>query len=180
MNQMVESLSPIDEDRHCVNVVVETPKGSRIKYAYDPDSGLMVLSKTLPAGMVFPFNFGFVPGTVAEDGDPLDMLLLNEEILVSGCLVKVRPLGIINAYQDEGNKEVRNDRVVGEALTKEEAVDPVHLKLEPAVVGQIETFFSSYNKMYGKTFTASGTAGEGDAWEAIHKAIKAARSTRKI
>jgi inorganic pyrophosphatase len=82
----INSLEPFDEKGKCLNVVVETPKGSRVKYAYDLESGFFILSKALPEGMVFPFNFGFVPNTLAPDGDPLDVLVLNEEPLISGCL----------------------------------------------------------------------------------------------
>lgn len=166
------SLEPIDEHRHCANVVIETPKGSRVKYAYDPETGLFHLSKLLPEGMVFPFNFGFIPGTVSGDGDALDILLLNDEVLVSGCVVRVQPIGIINATQTNGDREVRNDRLVGQALTKEEPIHPRQLKLTPAMIHQIELFFVSYNQMYGKIFKVSGVGDESKAWEEIHQAIK--------
>jgi inorganic pyrophosphatase len=68
-------------------VIVETPKGSRVKYAFDFETGFFILSQALPEGMMFPFNFGFIPQTLAEDGDPLDVLILNEEPVVSGCLL---------------------------------------------------------------------------------------------
>ena len=85
----IDCLKPFDTKGKCLNVIVETPKGSRVKYAYDIESGFFLLSKALPEGMVFPFNFGFVPKTLAADGDPLDVLILNEEPLISGCLLKV-------------------------------------------------------------------------------------------
>ena len=92
MKKAIDRLEPFDKKHKCVNVVVETPKGSRVKYSYDPKSGFFILSKALPEGMVFPFNFGFVPQTLADDGDPLDVLVLNEEQLISGCLLHVRPI----------------------------------------------------------------------------------------
>ena len=84
MKRHIDNLKPFDAKNGFLNVIVETPKGSRVKFAYEPDSGFFILSKALPEGMVFPFNFGFVPNTLAEDGDPLDVLVLNEEPLISG------------------------------------------------------------------------------------------------
>ena len=73
----IDFLEPYEKSSKQLNVVVETPKGSRVKYSYDEKKGMYIISKALPEGMVFPFNFGFVPGTLAADGDPLDMLILN-------------------------------------------------------------------------------------------------------
>src|SRR5215475_8701302 len=101
MKGPIERLKVFDKHRGYVNVVVETPKGSRVKYAYDPESGLTGMKQRLPEGMMFPFNFGFIPSTKAEDGDPLDILLLNKEPLFPGCLVKARLVGIIKAEQVE-------------------------------------------------------------------------------
>jgi inorganic pyrophosphatase len=147
----INSLEPFDEKGKCLNVVVETPKGSRVKYAYDLESGFFILSKALPEGTVFPFNFGFVPNTLAPDGDPLDVLILNEEPLISGCLLKVRPIAVIKATQREnGGKPIRNDRVIGEAIGKETPPEFQSLELEKQTISQIEFFFAAYNKLYGK------------------------------
>src|SRR5262252_5677838 len=73
-----------------IQVVIETPKGSRNKYAYDPKVGLFRLKKALPAGMAFPYDFGFVPSTLADDGDPVDVLVLMDEPAFPGCLLKCR------------------------------------------------------------------------------------------
>jgi inorganic pyrophosphatase len=88
MKNLIARLPAFDPDKKCVNVVIETPKGSCIKYAYDAECGLFALKRALPQGFAFPFNFGFVPSTLGEDGDPLDILILNEEPLFPGCLVK--------------------------------------------------------------------------------------------
>src|SRR4030095_2636693 len=109
----IDRLKAIDTRSKCLNVIVETPKGSRVKYNYDSGTVLFRLSKAMPEGMLFPFNFGFVPRTLAEDGDPLDVLILNEESVISGCLLKVRPIAVIQATQTENGKSVRNDRIVG-------------------------------------------------------------------
>ena len=70
-------LAPRDpDDPKVIQVIIETPKGSRNKYAFDPEQRIFELKKVLPAGMAFPYDFGFVPSTVAEDGDPTDVLVL--------------------------------------------------------------------------------------------------------
>src|SRR5215467_11815430 len=104
MKRMVSRLETYDSRGDCLNVVVETPKGSRVKYSYDPESGFFIVSKVLPAGRMFPFNFGFIPKTLAADGDPLDVLVLNEEGLITGCLLKVRPIAVLKTTQSEGGR----------------------------------------------------------------------------
>jgi inorganic pyrophosphatase len=146
MKQQIQRLEPINAKKNCINVIVETPKGSRVKYAYDPKSGFFELSKALPGGMMFPFNFGFIPQTLADDGDPLDVLILNEESVISGCLLKVRPVAVMKATQIEKGKPVRNDRIIGQALTKETPMEFQALKLEKSMVLQIEMFFTNYNR----------------------------------
>jgi hypothetical protein len=76
-----------------LRVVIETPRGSRSKYSYDPDCDCMQLSTVLPEGMVFPYDFGFIPSTIGEDGDPLDVLVLMEASVVPGCVVRARLVG---------------------------------------------------------------------------------------
>lgn len=79
MKKAVESLEAFDKKQNSVNVIVETPKCSRVKYSFELESGLFRLKRALPEGMAFPFNFGFIPSTSGEDGDPLDIVILNEE-----------------------------------------------------------------------------------------------------
>ena len=100
------------EDDKLVNVVIETPRGSRNKFAYDEKLGVIRLKKVLPAGMDFPYDFGFVPSTKGEDGDPLDALLLMDEPAHPGTLMRCRPVGIIEGEQTEDGKTERNDRVL--------------------------------------------------------------------
>ena len=88
-----------------LKAVIETPKGCRNKYAYDKDTGTFQLKKTLPEGMVFPYNFGFIPQTLAPDGDPVDVLVLMDEPVFTGCIADVKILGIINAEQFEKNEK---------------------------------------------------------------------------
>src|SRR3954469_6625001 len=87
-----------------LNVIIETPKGSRNKFDFDEELGLFKLGGVLPAGAVFPFDFGFVPATRGGDGDPLDVLVLMDEPAFVGCLVAARLIGVIEAEQAEGGE----------------------------------------------------------------------------
>ena len=97
MSADLHGLGAFADDDGELNVVVETPKGSRNKYNYDEKLGLFKLGGVLPAGAFFPFDFGFVPATVGGDGDPLDVLVLMDEPAFTGCLVESRLLGVVEA-----------------------------------------------------------------------------------
>lgn len=172
-------MPPFDEQTGNVNVIVETPKCSRVKYSYDPKTGLFILSKAMPAGMMFPFNFGFIPQTLGGDGDPLDMLILNEEPLVTGCLLKVIPIAVIKATQTEEGKAVSNDRIVGQAIMKETPVEFQTLKLTRSMAAQVESFFFTYNKLYGKEFKVLGIAGAKKARHEIKQGAKAFQKNQR-
>lgn len=172
MKDVIEKLEAFDEEKQCANAIVETPRGSRVKYSYIPESGLFRWKRTLPEGMFFPFNFGFIPSTVAADGDPLDILILNEEPAVLGSLVKVRLLAVIEAEQTETGKMVRNDRIVGAAVDEETPSEYVSLRLDDARVRQIVFFFAAYNKISGKEFKFLKTGGPAEAREFIEKGVR--------
>jgi inorganic pyrophosphatase len=84
-----------------LRVVIETPKGSRNKFAFDPKQYIFELKKVLPAGMTFPCDFGFVPSTEAEDGDPIDILVMMDEPAFRGCVLTCRPIGVIEGKQHD-------------------------------------------------------------------------------
>ena len=131
-----------------VTVIVETPKGSRNKLKYDPAKRMYKLSKVMPEGMVFPYDFGFVPGTKAPDGDPLDVLVLTDEPLFPGCLVDTVLVGVIELEQEAEGKMTRNDRLISVAqasLLYSEVTDLS--RLNSTVLGQIEAFFVNYQKV---------------------------------
>ena len=93
-----------------IQVVIETPRHSPVKYNYDPSSGGFIVKKQLPVGMVFPFDFGFIPQTKGGDGDPLDALVISEFESFPGCRIDCRLIGILQAQQTESGKTIRNDR----------------------------------------------------------------------
>jgi len=167
-------LQPFKEDSEDVNVIIDTPKGSRNKYAFDDETGLFELKGVLAAGHVFPYDFGSIPGTRGGDGDPLDVLVLMDEPAFVGCLVRVRLIGVIEAEQTELDGEtMRNDRLIGIA-----AKSPTHehIKsindLDDTLVDNIEHFFISYNQAKGKAFKPLGRF-------AAAKAVKSVRSAMK-
>ena len=151
--QTLEHLSAREPDSGLVRVVVDTPNGSRNKYKYDAHLGLYRLSKVLPLGLAFPYDFGFSPSTQAEDGDPLDVLLLGEEALFPGCLVTVRLVGVIQAEQTEHGKTFRNDRLIGAIETPVNRPEIQTLEdLRTERLDEIEHFFIAYNHLEGRHF----------------------------
>ncbi len=143
-----------------LTVIIETPKGSQNKYAYEPRFGTFVLDGVLPAGAVFPFDFGFVPSTIGEDGDPLDVLVLMDAAASAGCIVASRLIGVIEAEQTENGKTFRNDRLIAVAaksITHRSLCDISDVSDD--LVGQIEQFFISYNMAKVKTFEPRGRSG---------------------
>jgi inorganic pyrophosphatase len=97
-------LAPFESKNADLTVIIETPKGSRNKYAYDPEERIFALRKVLPAGMAFPYDFGFVPSTLADDGDPLDVLVLMDEPAFAGCKLTCRIVGVIEGEQGDKKK----------------------------------------------------------------------------
>lgn len=158
---------PTDSD--ALNVIIETPKGSRNKYNYDEDLRLFKLGGLLPAGAVFPFDFGFIPSTIGGDKDPLDVLVLMDEAAFAGCLVEARLLGVVEAEQTERDgKTTRNDRLIAVAA-KSRTYGTVRslTDLSANVVGEIEHFFVSYNQIKGKEFKPLGRFGPERAAEVV-------------
>jgi inorganic pyrophosphatase len=157
----VTRLPPFGEDDATINVVVETSRGSRNKITFDPERGLYELGGVLPVGASFPYDFGFVPSTLGDDGDPLDVLLLMDEPVFAGCLVSARLIGVITAEQQERDGAVdRNDRLLAVAEKSRVHADVRGLTdLGDALLEEIEHFFVSYNEIKGKRFEPTGRKG---------------------
>ena len=136
-----------------ITAIVETPKGSSAKYDYDVQRNGFKLKKLLPAGMVFPFDFGFIPFTEGGDGDPLDVIIISEIQSFPGCIIDCRLIGAITAKQTANSKTVRNDRFLAIPLASELFEDIHSIKNLPGdIVTQLENFFINYNKLEGKIF----------------------------
>jgi inorganic pyrophosphatase len=156
-------LPPFDS-RGNLQVIIETPKGSRNKFKYESKVALFGLSGVLPLGAVFPFDFGFVPSTKAPDGDPLDVLVLMDEPAFAGCLVACRLVAVIEAEQTEDGATTRNDRLIAVAEESRDHGDVRDLDdLNANLVHEIEHFFVSYNSAKGKEFKIIGRHGPAQA-----------------
>jgi inorganic pyrophosphatase len=169
-------LKPWDsrEDK-LVQVVIETPKASRNKYDFDQDLHVFELRKVLPAGMTFPYDFGFVPSTLADDGDPLDVLVLMDEPAFPGCVLKCRLIGIIEGQQlDKEKKKIRNDRIVAIEKHNHSFADIEHIDdLGNKFLDELEEFFVNYHRMLGKKYEVTGVGGPRKALRAIENSRKA-------
>lgn len=153
MPALTLAIDPIDPDSGDLNAIIETPKGSRNKFDYCEGLGLFTLGGVLPAGAVFPFDFGFLPSTLGEDGDPLDVLVLMDEPAFTGCLVRSRLLGVLEAEQTEKGETNRNDRLIAVAAGSHHHADVCSLDdLNQRLLEEIRHFFVSYNQIKGKEF----------------------------
>ncbi len=150
----LDKLETTDPETGHMNAIIESPKGSRNKFDYDPKRGLFQLRKVLPAGAIFPFDMGFLPSTQGENGDPLDVLVLMDEPAFSGCLVGSRLIGVIKAEQTERDgKTMRNDRLIAVAAVAQSHSSIETLEhLEETTGKEIEHFFVSYNTPNGDNF----------------------------
>jgi inorganic pyrophosphatase len=163
-SKSVFDLPAFDNETGDLNVIIDTPQGSRNKYKYDPELKCFKLSHIMTEGNVFPFDFGFIPSTKGEDGDPLDVLLLIDEGAFTGCLIKSRLIGVLTADQTAKGKTERNDRFL--AVPNE---SPRYRKvrsikdLDSMMLDQIEHFFVSYNEMRNKKFKVKRRLGPKEA-----------------
>ena len=163
------------EDR--LNVIIDTPKGSRNKFEYDEEYGVFKLGGVLPAGAIFPFDFGFVPSTTGGDGDPLDVLVLMDEPTFVGCLVSARLIGVIEAEQTEEGETTRNDRLIAVAAESRNHRDVNSLdQINENLAAEIEHFFVSYNAIKGKEFKPLGRFGPGGAQKVVAEGQKLKQS----
>src|SRR5580698_7203740 len=163
----------LDAEKGTCRAIIETPKGCRNKFDYDPDSNLFMLGGLLPEGMMFPFDFGFIPSTLGDDGDPLDIMVLMDAPAHVGCLMDVRIIGIIEAEQTEDGKTESNDRLLGVAVHSydHEDIDTLN-EVSKTLLDQVEAFFVSYNKQRGKKFSIKGTGGPQKAIKFLKAGIR--------
>ena len=158
-------LKPMDEDdKQLLRVVIETPKGSRNKFAFDSQQHIFELKKVLPAGMTFPYDFGFVPSTLAEDGDPVDVLVLMDEPAFPGCVLSCRPVGVIEGEQKDKKGKERNDRIIAvekdaHSFADVKTIDDMGNKFEK----ELEEFFVNYHKLTGKEYRVLAMKGPDQA-----------------
>ena len=159
-------LEPFDStDKQMLRVVIETPKGSRNKFAFNVKEHVFELKKVLPAGMAFPYDFGFVPCTEAEDGDPVDVLVLMDEPAFPGCVLTCRPIGVIQGEEvGKKKKKTRNDRIIA---VEKDAHSWADIKtigdLGKQFVRELEEFFVDYHRLSGKQYRVLARKGRTQA-----------------
>jgi inorganic pyrophosphatase len=168
-------LKPVEKG-DVVQVIVETPAGSRNKFSFDAEQGIFAHKMALPAGMAFPYDFGFLPQTLAPDGDPIDVLLLMDDPAFSGCAVRGRLIGVIEGQQIDGKKKIRNDRLVVVAEATHRYTNIRKIKdLPDKWTEEVEEFFVNYHNLDGKKYQLLGTKGPNEALRLIRKARRAAQ-----
>jgi inorganic pyrophosphatase len=159
------------DDKKRALVVIETPKGSPNKLKFDAVLGCFRLTKVLPTGMVFPYDFGFLPGTRAADGDPLDVLVLMDAPVFPGCVVPSRVIGILEAEQRRERRWLRNDRIIAVA---EEAPTQRGIKrlgdVDATLLADLEAFFGDYNRIAGRGFRVLRRRGPRTAVRLVERA----------
>lgn len=156
-----------------INVVIEIPKGSKIKYELDKESGALFVDRIVFTPMVYPAAYGFVPNTLADDGDPLDILLIFLEPLVPGCVVRARPIGVLKMQDESGMDEkiicVPHDKIYPAYSHVQEVTD-----LPEIIRQEIEHFFTHYKDLEkGKWVKIQGWDNRAKACEFIKQSFDA-------
>jgi inorganic pyrophosphatase len=156
-----------------VHVVVETPRGSRAKFAYDPKLETFALSKSLLTGLTYPHDWGFVPATKADDGDPLDVMVIHDAATFPGLVVTCRVIGILQIEQKRKKKSERNDRLfaVPRRSHSERALKDV-ADLSKPIREELEKFFAATDELEDKKLDIIGWKGPKTAIQAIKDAAK--------
>lgn len=164
MQPSLYDLEPGPECPEIVRVIVEIPKNSQNKYEYDGRLGLFRLDRTLYSPMHYPGDYGFIPGTLADDGDPMDVLVLVDEPSFTGCLLEARPVGILNMSDNQ-----EEDQKVLAVPNRNPRYDQIHTmdQVFPHVRRELEHFFAIYKELEGRVTQMQGWGGPKEARRAI-------------
>lgn len=168
----ISQLTAGDKSPEQVNVFIEIPQGGTIKYELDKDSGVMFVDRFMHGAMFYPFNYGFIPGTLAEDGDPMDVLVVSTYPVMPGCVIKSRVIGMLEMEDEAGI----DTKIIAVPVKK---VDPFYAEVEsiddlPEMVrAQIKNMFDRYKDLEeGKWVKTRDFLGKEQACEAITKSMK--------
>lgn len=166
------NLSAFTEDGD-VRVVIETPRGSRAKLAYDPELEAFTLSKSLLVGLTYPHDWGFVPSTKADDGDPIDIMVVHEAATFPGLVLTCRVIGILQIEQKSKGNAERNDRLfaVPRKSHSEQGLRDVR-DLSRPMQEELERFFIATDELEAKKLEIIGWKGPKVALKAIKQAGK--------
>ncbi len=158
------------QGRGPIEVTVEIPSGSRNKYEYDHERRRFVLDRVLYSSVHYPCDYGFIEGSLADDGDPLDVLVVIAEPTFPGCVVRVRPIGVLDMADEKGHDykilAVAHDDPRWEGASVLDDVSPHRLR-------EIENFFETYKALEKRATDVRGWLGVDDAWRIIDRAMQA-------
>ncbi|RVU85831.1 inorganic diphosphatase [Leucothrix sargassi] len=170
----IDKLSVGKDVPNNVNVIIEIPaNASPVKYEVDKDSGALMVDRFMTAPMFYPANYGFVPHTLADDGDPIDVLVVTPEPLVHGCVIPARPVGVLN-MSDEGGGDVKIVAVPAGKLSTEYNDIENYTDLPALLLQQIEHFFEHYKQLEkGKWVKIDDWADAAAARQAIQESVDA-------
>ncbi len=167
----LDKVGPGDKAPELVNVLIEIPMNSSVKYEFDKDSCLVTVDRFLYTSMVYPFNYGFIPGTLEEDGDPVDVLVISREPLIPGSLIEVKPIAVLDMEDEEGP----DSKIVAVPKPK---LDPYYKSwndvsdIPDHVKDRIKHFFEHYKELEpGKWVKVTGWRGAEEARKRIKEAI---------
>jgi inorganic pyrophosphatase len=167
----------LDAKTATCQAVVEAPRGSTVKYNYDPKTGLYCAHALLPEGMTFPLDFGFIPSTKAEDGDPLDVMILAEQPLAMATILGVRLIGVIEAEETEDAQTYRNDRLlatpsISRLYAKVRGPDD----LADTLIDHLCAFWVHKGRLESKQYRLLRVAGPDTALDCVRKSAARAKS----
>src|SRR5580704_17389796 len=180
MKSFLYDLDPGPDAPELVRMIVEITKNSSNKYEYDGTLGVFRLDRALYSPVHYPGDYGFIPGTLASDGDPMDVLALVEEPSFPGCLIEVRPVGVLNMVDQE-----QKDQKIIAVLNRDPRYEQVHSlnQIYPHLRREIEHFFNIYKELEGRETSTLGWGDPAEARKVIGEsraAYKARKSSVKL
>jgi inorganic pyrophosphatase len=154
---------------HHFRCVIEIPKGSKVKYELDKETGLLWLDRVLHSAVHYPANYGFLPQTYCDDGDPLDVLVLGQEPVVPLCILRARAIGVLRMSDDKG----ADDKVIAVHVDDPEyAHYQEAAELPPHRLKEIQRFFLDYKVLENKTVDVEQIRGRASAEQVIRDAVR--------